>query len=400
MKIRAMIQAVAVVLIAASTLVAEPVEAKRIEVILKSPDSIGFLGVILEDTDEDGVLITQLMAGSPADKAGLKAGDRIVALDGKFVEGAGALAKTVRGLKPETKVKVTIIRDKKKKVVTVTLGLLFKDQPMPPQWQRQPPRLPIPLPVPKFIPIPPRIFQHDGVRVLVWGLPREAREKLEGKIREWIKQYKAAQPKPAYLGVGITKAEEGLRVISVDLDSPAGKIGVRAGDLIVRIDDETLDDPAAFVKTIRAKKPGDTVTLVIHRGKLRTEVLVKLAEKPKRPRSLLTPPCRRWRRHMWPYRIHPRHDAPHYRQKEGYGKLHIPEVQEDIYRYRWEFKPGEKAEGMKELQKQLRDALEDTGELKEALHEQIEKWLKNHPGWRAVPDANDEGGEESDETEK
>ena len=168
--------------------------------------------------------------------------------------------------------------------------------------------------------------------------------------------------------MGITKAEEGLRVISVDLDSPAGKVGVRAGDLIVRIDDMTADDPAAFVKEIRAKKPGDTVTLVIHRGKLRTEVLVKLAEKPKRPRSLLTPPWRRWRRHMWPHRI-PRH---HPRPRDA--------------------TPGDDTEKIREILKKYGGGVQPIS--KEKL-KQYEALLG-----RILEERYDEDGEESDETEK
>jgi membrane-associated protease RseP (regulator of RpoE activity) len=250
------------------------------------------------------------MVGSPAEKAGLQAGDRIVAVDGKAVKLAEELVKAVRERKPGDKVKLTLLRGKDRKTVEVTLGTLAaarerpegRERPRPqqtprpvPQPQNPQPVKPsprVPLPLPGFN--PPQMFEKDGVRVWVWGVPPEARKELEGKFRQWVEQYRKEHPGPAYLGVTIEKAEGGLQVTSVDLDSPAGKVGLHAGDLIVRYDGKTADDPEAFAKAIGAKKPGDTVTLEVNRGKLRTEVLVKLAERPREPRTLLNP----WRQMM------------------------------------------------------------------------------------------------------
>ncbi len=68
------------------------------------------------------------------------------------------------------------------------------------------------------------------------------------------------------LGIEITAAEGGIRVVSPIEDTPADRAGVKAGDLIIKIDDELARDmslPEA-VKKMRGK-PGTSITLTIFR---------------------------------------------------------------------------------------------------------------------------------------
>ena len=51
--------------------------------------------------DDEGVLITGVRDGSPAEEAGLKRGDRILELDGQPVETTRDLRRVMRGLEPE-----------------------------------------------------------------------------------------------------------------------------------------------------------------------------------------------------------------------------------------------------------------------------------------------------------
>ena len=88
-----------------------------------------YLGVTL-DTDgatadgekRAGAKITSVEGGSPADKAGLKKGDVVIAIDGKTTSQGSALTGYVRQYSANDKVKLTVIRDSKKQDIEVTLA--------------------------------------------------------------------------------------------------------------------------------------------------------------------------------------------------------------------------------------------------------------------------------------
>jgi putative serine protease PepD len=49
-------------------------------------------------------------------------------------------------------------------------------------------------------------------------------------------------------------------------NSPAAKAGLRAGDLLVEFDGKKIDNLYDFTYALRAKKPGDTVMVVVKRN--------------------------------------------------------------------------------------------------------------------------------------
>ncbi len=71
-----------------------------------------------------GALIGNVEPGGPGDKAGLQAGDVVLALNGKPVERSIDLPRMVGQLKPNEKARLTIWHDGKEKDVTCTLGEL------------------------------------------------------------------------------------------------------------------------------------------------------------------------------------------------------------------------------------------------------------------------------------
>jgi serine protease Do len=98
----------------------------------------GRLGVVIQGMDDDlakalgvdrarGALVESVEPGSPADKAGVKAGDVIVALDGQDVPRSEDLPRMVARHAPGTAVKVTLIRDKQKQTLDMSLAAL-KDE--------------------------------------------------------------------------------------------------------------------------------------------------------------------------------------------------------------------------------------------------------------------------------
>jgi serine protease Do len=70
----------------------------------------------------DGALVAEPQAGSPAEKAGIEAGDVITAVDGKEVKDARDLAKKIGVLAPKTSVKLTVLHKGSEKSLTLTLG--------------------------------------------------------------------------------------------------------------------------------------------------------------------------------------------------------------------------------------------------------------------------------------
>ncbi|WP_092497635.1 Do family serine endopeptidase [Faunimonas pinastri] len=84
-------------------------------------DSLGLKGT-------DGALVAEPQDGSPAAKAGIKAGDVITKVNGTTVAGPRELARMIAGYRPDTDVKLTYVRDGKEQDVTVHLGKLGNQQ--------------------------------------------------------------------------------------------------------------------------------------------------------------------------------------------------------------------------------------------------------------------------------
>ena len=92
----------------------------------------GQLGIQIEDLTPDtakvmglsvqsGALVSRVVKGSPADKAGVKAGDVVTALDGQTLEGSADLRNRVGLIAPGATVKLSVLRKKEQKTISVTL---------------------------------------------------------------------------------------------------------------------------------------------------------------------------------------------------------------------------------------------------------------------------------------
>ncbi|UJP04911.1 MAG: DegQ family serine endoprotease [Nitrosomonas sp.] len=95
----------------------------------------GYLGIVMQPLTADlaksfdlrsdkGILIAQVTKDSPADKAGLKAGDVIVSFQGRPVSDAGDFRNQVALAQPGSKVVFDIIRDSKQRAVSVKIDKL------------------------------------------------------------------------------------------------------------------------------------------------------------------------------------------------------------------------------------------------------------------------------------
>jgi serine protease Do len=95
----------------------------------------GWIGVQIQPVTQDiadglglkkaeGALVAEPQANSPAQKAGIEAGDVITSVDGKEVKDARDLAKRIGAMAPKASVKLTVLHKGAEKAVTLTLGEL------------------------------------------------------------------------------------------------------------------------------------------------------------------------------------------------------------------------------------------------------------------------------------
>jgi len=118
--------------------------AKQVMATLLSKGKIqrGYMGLFLQDIDDDlakalklnkteGALVASVEAGGPADKAGIKQGDVIIALAGRPVADRDDLRNRVAQIQPGTTVKVTVLRNGQEMPMTIVLGSLPSTETAP-----------------------------------------------------------------------------------------------------------------------------------------------------------------------------------------------------------------------------------------------------------------------------
>jgi S1-C subfamily serine protease len=74
--------------------------------------------------------------------------------------------------------------------------------------------------------------------------------------------------------------ETGVLVTAVSPGGPADDAGIRAGDVILSIDGQPIDEQHPFSEVLFSHKPGETVDVVIQRNDLQMTVTVKLGTRP------------------------------------------------------------------------------------------------------------------------
>ncbi|HJS75677.1 MAG TPA: DegQ family serine endoprotease, partial [Vicinamibacteria bacterium] len=93
----------------------------------------GFLGVTIQPVDEEiaeslglpseeGALVANVVQGGPADKAGVRAGDVIVSIDGHDIAHVKELTRKIADLSPDAKAELVVLRDGQRKNLEVRIG--------------------------------------------------------------------------------------------------------------------------------------------------------------------------------------------------------------------------------------------------------------------------------------
>jgi S1-C subfamily serine protease len=210
--------------------------AQRIytELVAKGRVTRGWLGVSIQPlTDElarsfgakdtKGVLVSDVLADSPAARAGLKPGDILLEFDGKAMEAPGDLQRAVGLTTPGQAAKLKVWRDQGDRTVEVKIGEAPEEREAA---QRPGPTRPAPSSLGLDVrPITPEIARQLNLR-----------------------------------------STEGVVVARVDEGSAAAEAGVQRGDVIREINRQRVRTMADWDRLVKDAKPGDRLTVLLQRG--------------------------------------------------------------------------------------------------------------------------------------
>jgi serine protease Do len=234
--------------------------------------SSGWLGVAIDEVSEDkakelklpaarGVLLKEVEDNSPAAKAGLKAGDVITEYDGERVEGTAAFRRMVRETPPGRTVQLTYWRDAHSQNASVELESRQNEMQvniqnmMPPQF------------VYKFQRLPDMPDMPD-MPMMMGRTPRLGIEAMD--LSEQLGEYFGAPD------------GQGVLVSAVLPDTPAAKAGLKAGDVITKLDGDAVRNVGELRGKLEEKHAEKSVTLTV----LRKGTEMSLTVEPQQP----TPP--------------------------------------------------------------------------------------------------------------
>lgn len=190
-----------------------------------------------------GAVVVEVIPGTPAERAGLQAGDVILAVDGQQLGPDADLAALIAGYEPRDRVTLEVQRPGQDlRRVRVVLG----ENP-----------------------------EQGGVAYL--GIKYSSSSGLLPGNRNEEFDMPGMPLVPPRGGSG-----QAVVVVQVTEGSPAAAAGLKPGDLITAIDGEPLDSPEALTAAIARRQPGDRVTLSVTsaRGGDERKVEVRLGEHP------------------------------------------------------------------------------------------------------------------------
>ncbi len=237
----------------------------------------GFLGVSLQDLTSglresydykgSGVLVSDVVPGSPAAKAGIREGDILLRLDDDAVSSADQVTTKIRAMRPGTLVTVTVVRDGD----TRNLGraeiadLATARDEKGDRWYAAPPVAP-------RAPRTPRAPR--AMRVAPVPTPGMQAFTLNGRGRLGIETHDIDADLAPYFK---TTKDAGVLVLRVLDDTPADRAGLKAGDVITTVGGKSVTDGDELRSVLRDREAGDVELRVLRAGTARA-VTVRLEE--------------------------------------------------------------------------------------------------------------------------
>ena len=234
---------------------------------LKLAGGGSFLGVNVSEVDENrakelklreerGVEITKVEEDTPAEKAGLKKGDVVTEYNGQRVEGTEQFVRLVRETPAGRTVRLGIFRNGASQTLTATIGTRKLTSGKRVITRGGDGSFEIHLPEFQFT-MPDIPHAVMSMRSQILGVEAE-------QLKDQLAQY---------FGV-----KEGVLVRSVIKDTAAEKAGIKAGDVITKVDGKevaTTRDLTSAIRTNRAKK---TFPITLVRDKRETTVNVTMED--------------------------------------------------------------------------------------------------------------------------
>jgi serine protease Do len=218
--------------------------AKRVmeSLITKGRVIRGWLGVIIQPVTEEiaesfglkdatGVLISDVVNGGPAEKAGIQRGDVIMSFDGKEVDDPNTLKNVVAQTDVGKTVPVEVIRDGQAQTIQVTIG------------------------------------EREAEMQANAGETSPSQSAKFGLHVQELTPEIASQ-------LGYT-GEEGVVVARVDPGSPAAEAGLRRGDLIQEIDRQPIQSLSHYNQALASRGKDKSGLVLIRRGQNTLYVVVK-----------------------------------------------------------------------------------------------------------------------------
>jgi S1-C subfamily serine protease len=236
------------------------------------------LGAVIKNTKENnGAKIVTLFKNSEAEKIGLKKGDIIVKFDGAKIKDAKQLSALVQKIEDGKKVQIDVLSAGKKKnfkatikkvdddsakVISVNVNNMLDDEDM------------------ELTVVNENAGEGNNIEKIFTVSSDKA-----SKFMVWNDDGN----KGGYLGVNVEELSEQLReyfevkngvlIKDVIKDSPAEKAGLKAGDVIYKINEKNIEDYADLIRTLNYYDPGDKITVYYSRKGKTSKKSVELSEK-------------------------------------------------------------------------------------------------------------------------
>ncbi|MCY1350291.1 Periplasmic serine endoprotease DegP [compost metagenome] len=207
--------------------------------------SRGWLGVVIQEVNKDlaesfgldkpaGALVAQIMEDGPAAKSGLQVGDVILSMNGQPIVMSADLPHLVGGLKPGDKASMEVVREGTRKTLNVTVGAL----------------------------------PTEGDDDLAGAAP--GAERSSNRLGVTVAELSAEQKKALDIKGGV--------VIKEVLEGPAALIGLRPGDVITHLNNQSIDSAKVFTKVAQSLPKNRSVSMRVLREGRASFITFKLAE--------------------------------------------------------------------------------------------------------------------------
>lgn len=328
-----------------------------------------YLGVEVNNVDSDrakalnlkeetGVEVLGVDQDAPASKAGIKEHDVILAVNGTKIESEEELRRVIRETPPGRTIDLLVSRNGQQMTLKPTLAA--RDQ-MTAMWMAPNIKIPEIHVQPPMPPMPPMSFEPPDVPdVHVYYNLRSVGayvENLTPQLRD-------------FFGV---KNGAGILVRSVEKGSPAELGGLKAGDVIVRVGQERVNDSGDWRRALRNKSGNVPVGIV--RDKREQNVTIKLPERRQTGEA--------WDSESFDFDLQPQMEAlrkelqriPRINEEQKMAMLKAQQEWKKEFqnnRAEWQKSIAEaQKEASKEQQKEMKDLQKNMQKMKEELQKQF-----------------------------